>query len=876
MTDWYNMIWSEVVKELDSDGHKGLSDERVEEKRKDFGENKILLPKSKGLLGLIFNQIRQLWLFLLLLDLILFSIIGKYQVVFFLVIIILLSIIILVYGRYRDDKNLKVLVKYNVQPTNVIRNNKIITVMAQELVVGDIVVFNKGSVIPADMRIIESDELKIKETTVTGINSIEEKYETKIEERDINLSDIKNMTFKSSVVVEGSGTGIVTEVGMKTEIGKMVENLLVDEKDNTTFEKGIHEIMNALGQIALIGMIVSIVINVITKSALRQAISETALVIFSCIPATTVAIMYLITILVRKGLKKRDIDIKNLHVIQKLAAASIILTDKEQGLTEHKATIKKIYDTEEVRDTYIIDSITEGMDPASINENEVYEDNLRRILEVGLLCNDSKFEAGEENIGGDLIEVALIKFGLENSINKNSFERKYRRIFEIPYDTEKRIKTTVNKIEKKYRANVKGAVDVILSKCTHIMKNGIEREITEEDKRSITNADIEMSNEGLNVVGFAYRNFTYEPSPDENVESYLVFTGLVGFESPMKDEAIKALELSRSSAVKPVIVTEDSKLTAVAIGKRLGIVLNETDAISGIELQYMSDEELERNVERIGIYSRINSEHRRRIVAAFKKLGYNVVSSGSRLMDLPTLKISDVFISVGEKCNSIVKKISDVFFKENDLRKLLLLIENSRRIVNNLKKIVLYYYLSAVSEFVLILLAVLFRGVSPLNVDELIFINAINISISIMALFTEYKYGSFKRYDNSVIDKSLIKKNGISCVFYGTVIGVISFTAFWYFLNSNMMIAHSITFMVISIGQIIALYRDGWKKNFLFNIICFLNIVLQVSMVYTPAGKALFGLNLNNLSDYGTIMIFIIIEVIIFYFKSFLSSENNN
>lgn len=871
MQYWYNITWSEVVKKLDSNEIRGLDLKQVEESREKNGRNIMLVPKGKGLIRLIISEMKNLWFLLLIMDFIIFSYIKEFKASIILLTFIIISIFITVYDKYKEEKNCKTIERFNVVTTTVIRNGEIKTVEAKEIVVGDIVVFDKGSVIPADLRIVESENLRINEFSVTGSTLIVEKYQTKIEDRDISLTEMKNIAFKSSVVVEGEGTGIVIEIGMNSEIGKIIEGLFKYNVDSSTFEQGVYEIVNSWSKIVLAGSVLCLIINKINNVKILSAITEMAYIVLCSIPEAIIVVFFIISLIIKRNFKKDFINIKNMTVIQRLSSINVLCTDKEQAFTVDKIIIKRVYDNIHVKAPYVDINMEEEE-----KENEDNADNFNRILQIGLLCSDIKINHETGKLIGDLVEYSIMEYAMKNDIRKPSLDRKNIRIFQIPYEPERRIKTTVNKIGKKYRANVKGAVDVILNKCTHIMKNGIEREITDEDIREIRNADIEMSNDCLNVMGFAYRNFNYGPSPDENIESNLVFAGLVGFENNIKESAYEALEICKNTLVKPIIITEDSKLTALAVGKKLGVISNEEGVISGIEMDYMKADELERTIHKVTIYSRITSEHKRKIVECFKKSRFKVAVSGSKLLDLSILKISDIFFSIGERCSSTIKKLSDIYLLENDFFKLLKLVEKSRMIIASLKRIIIYYIAFSISEFVLIMLTVIFRNFTPLDMNQILWLNIGNIIISTLAILSDSKYNQDKKYDNSVIDKSFFKKNKGSIMSYGIIMGIGAYLAFIMQID-NKILARTSCFTVIALSQILLLYREGFFKNIYFNMLTLVNILIQGVIIFTPIGK-LF-LNLESLSGYmiKTILVIIVIEMFLFAFigASIYSKDDN-
>lgn len=821
MIQWYGNPWSEAVKSLKSNIYSGLDEEQIKPYREQYGENVILIPKTKSLISLILNQIKELWIILLFICSAIFLYFQEFAAAGMGLTIIIVSTLCFALNEYNEEKNIKELQRFNKGFARVVRDGRTQKIPSTELVVGDIVIVGKGEGVPADLRIIESDELRVNESSITGENFISEKYETKIEDKELTLSDMKNILFKASVVVGGSGTGIVIATGMNTQISNIIK-LFFGEKEKTEyFNRRINKIINYVSVLILACMMLNISIgSTIFKEKITYIIKDSAIFVLSSIPQGMVLVITIVSAILFKKMKKNSIIIKNISTVEKFSSVNVICTDKIGAFSKDKMKAVKVY-----TDGNIIDAYGHFFDN---NEEGAKNGNLYRILSIGVLCNDTKTNVGKVvSPKNDLIELALISFGLENGMDKKRLEREHRRVLQIPFDTERRIMTAINVIDENYRANIKGTVDSLLSRCTHIMKNGVETEITEEDINAIKKADIGMSIESLSVIGFAYRNFNYEPSRKENIESNLVFVGLVGFENVLREEAIDSIKKSKALGIKPIIITEDSKLTAFAFGKKMGVISKLQEILSGVEIDNMSDEEFERVGEKIGIFSRISPRNKVKAIKALKGYGYTTAITGSKLVDLPSLRISDIGITTSS--TNIVKKLSDILLNNINFMDLLNVLEESRKIVSVLKKVISYIISCSITMMTFATLIYSWNYKVPLMAVEAFWFNSIIMILSSLALIYQYKDEVLYGVD-SVIDKNIIKERLFFISSRGILMGAGAFIAFVLSHNKGAGFAQVTAFTVLNLNAVFFNYSFSNKvlfKNKASNLIILFNLIIQ-------------------------------------------------
>lgn len=822
MTEWYSSSWNDVVRRLNSNIYSGLNDNKIEELRKSQGENIIQIPKSKNFMAVFFIQFIKLWVILLLVALGIFFYIGEKEISIFLCTILFLNILFIASNEYKEEKSLMELQKLESSDTTVIRNSKEMKIPSKDLVLGDIVILNKGDIIPADLRIVESNSLKVKEGAVTGEGYTIEKYHTKIDDVEIPLSEMKNILFKSSVIIEGNATAVVIATGMNTQIANIISMLFEEKTEKHMLKNKLQKLMNSLS----IGVIVTVAaittLNFATKEKLDYILYNAASIIIAIIPENVFLILAIISYILLKYFKEKGVHFKNLSVIQNLSQISLICDDKIGVFSESIMNLEKIYVNENIVEYNYIDLHEEN------DNNSIIE----RLMEIGVLCNDTKISNGEFFNGkNDLIEIGIVKSAFNIGISKERLEKGKEKIFQIPFDRERRIMTTINRVEENYRANVKGAVDVLISKCTHIMKNGIEKEITEEDIRVIRNTDINMSQEGLSVIGFAYRNFNYEPSLKENIESNLVFVGVMGFNNPPMPSINNIIKVCKSMYIKPIIVTEDNKITAEAFGKDIGIINAKKGILSGVEIDNMPEEDFEKIIEKVNIFSRITSKNKVKIAKHYKDHGHTILMSGGRVTDLPYLRISNVGIAIGN--SNIVKKLSDIILVERGFKNIINTIQLSRKFTNSMKKVIMYIFICSLSQFIYMALTTAAGykySLSPLNI---LWTNSITIILASISIILDYENECID-YKPDIIDEYLLKDNISKIIFRGFFVASIAFISLYFNKKIAVDLSGVIACFILNISLIIYSFNfsQGYVfKNKISNIILLLNIAAQIGPI---------------------------------------------
>lgn len=661
MWKWVNSTWVTVLESLQVDKAKGIRVEEVSKRKEEFGENIITLKSKNSIKKIIFKILKKPFIIILLI----ITGLAIYNLDLYGIVPLLLLIFSFRILRKMDENEYKIyesLQHLNSSTCRVIRNGVFQVIDVKEVVVGDIVYIEEGDVIPADLRIIEDENLKVDENIITGEDTIVEKNKTFILDRNIGITEMKNILFKGTKVVRGEGSGVVVQVGDRTELGRILNYLGTSKGESE--ENIVINIIKWINKWSTIIILISIVIGafvIVIRKDISQGIKAIYESVIFIYPAYVGIVFIMAKRIFNRSLKQNNSSIDDINVIKKLNKIDRILLDKVGTLTEEVEILKNIYtDGEEI----------------NLRDREGFKKhNSNRILNIAYFAN------GKDNLAGVSIDEYIESLNLDEGILNSG-----RFLFKIPYDNERRITTYVNAIEEFYRAHTKGTVDGVLEKCTHIMKNGIEIEMTQDEIRSIKEKDIEYSSKGYDVVALAYRNFSYEPSAKENIESHLVFVGLMAFFNPVRENARDFIYHCYENCMVPIIFTQENKLSALALADNIGLKARLQNAITGVEIDYTLREEFERNLNKFYIFSRTDYYQRLNVASFLENDGYKLLVTGEKIKDIPLMTTAHVGVGIGENISPLVKRLSDVYIEKDYLNGILHVIEYSKGLIKGFDK----------------------------------------------------------------------------------------------------------------------------------------------------------------------------------------------
>lgn len=685
MEKYCNNSWNQIVELLNSNVQNGISENDCEPLRAKYGTNKIDLPSGNKFYKHIINAFKEKAVIIYLIISIMLVIFKSYLFGGIVTLILILNLIFVIRHTIKRDEEIGTLERLNSAETTVIRDGIQKNIKSEDLVMGDIVKFNRDSVIPADIRIISAKDIKVDEKNITGEAFYKEKFESKIIGSIYSLTDMKNILFKGSVIKSGNGVGIVIATGNTTQLGRMLTMLTYASNRKHNFGAMIFKILQRYLLRYFLAIIIVGSYFVISGQDIQKNYISTALFLLGCFPITIIA--KLVFKKVTESFLNENIEIINFSVFNLIKDVNILFLDKVGAISKKEMIVKKLF----INDNIILN-----------NEPYVKETTFDRIVEISLICNSAIYNVGNDGSKGELDELAFLDYAAKKNIFKGAVDSRNSKILEIPMDSDKRFITVVSKFDRRYRANTRGNLDSVLEHCTHIMIEGVERELTEEYRNKVKEIDMNLSIEGLITQGFSYRNFTYEPSKSENIESNMVFVGIIGLENPLEENIEESINRIKDKAIVPILFTEESKLSAITNAKKVNIIRNDNQVVAGIELDSLNHQELKDLLCRVRVFCRVNPEIKSRIVSLFIKDGHKVATTGENLGDLPALNLSNVGIGKG-KASTIVKKVSDVYIQQNYIDGFFKIRDYSKEFYNNIDRGFKIYFMTILSELLVLL-----------------------------------------------------------------------------------------------------------------------------------------------------------------------------
>ena len=779
--NWFNKEVKDVETELKTDLENGLNSKQVEENKSKYGENELQEKKKEPLIKKFIAQFKDFSIIVLIIAAIVSGVVGVAQGEGFtdtiiILIVVLLNAVIGVAQESKAEKSLEALRKLSEHAAKVVRDGKEQVIPARELVPGDLVIIETGDYVSADLRIMEAVNLKSQESSLTGESVPVEKSIEAIKGEEIGIGDRVNMLFSSSLITYGRGKAIVVETGMNTEVGKIAGMLNNTEKQETPLQRRLNSLGKTLGIAALAICAFIFVLGLLQgKDVISMFMTAVSLAV-AVIPEGLVAVSTIVLAIGVQKMVKKNAIVKKLPAVETLGSSTVICSDKTGTLTQNKMTVEKVF----------CNDVTVDVDKVETTED------FNKLVYNCMLCNDSRMlETGE--LAGDPTETALIDMAF-NLEYQEAIVRENLRVEEVPFDSERKLMTTVNENNGRYRVYTKGGVDELLARCNSYLFKGEIRTNLEDYSRWIRENNENMAKDALRVLAFAYKDIDHMPSKEEmeTIESGLTFIGMVGMIDPPREEAKKAVEKCKHAGIKTVMITGDHKITAVAIAKKLGILENEDEALTGLELDKISDEELTKNIRKYSVYARVSPEHKVRIVKAWQANGEIVAMTGDGVNDSPALKTADIGCAMGKVGTEVAKEAADVILTDDNFATIVSAVEEGRRIYDNILKVIQFLISCNVGEVIVLLLATLFApliaktfGISDVTMIQLLlpihilWINLVTDTFPALAL-------AFDPANRDIMDRKPIKKDeGIftkgrtfRIIYQGAMIGILTLSAF--------------------------------------------------------------------------------------------------
>lgn len=832
-TKWFNKNVEDVEKKLKTNLEKGLNDEEVKTRQEKYGLNELKTKKKKSLIQKFLEQFKDFSIIVLIIAAIVSGAVGIAEGngitdTIIILIVVIVNAIIGVTQEAKAEKSLEALQKLTDHASKVIRNGNVQVIPAKELVPGDIVLLDTGDYIPADLRIIEAINLKSQESSLTGESVPVEKNTKVIEDEETGIGDRLNMLFSSSLITYGRGKGIVVETGMTTEVGKIAGMLDSTEEQVTPLQEKLNKLGKTLGIAALVICVFIFVIGLIQgKEPIHMFMTAVSLAV-AAIPEGLVAVSTIVLAIGVQKMVKKNAIVKRLPAVETLGSATVICSDKTGTLTQNKMTVEKIFIN---KNTFNLSDIKD------IN------DDINKLVYSNMLCNDTKI-GNEGELTGDPTETALVDMAFKLDFDPSIYDR-MPRVEEIPFDSDRKLMTTVNEINGKYIVYTKGGVDELLKRCNSYLENGEVKEDIEEYAKTIRQHNENMAKEALRVLSCAYKEIDHKPSKEEmkEIENNLTFIGMVGMIDPPREEAKKAVEKCKTAGIKTVMITGDHKITATAIAKKLGILEKEEEAITGLDLEKMTDEELAKNVRKYSVYARVSPEHKVRIVKAWQKNGEIVAMTGDGVNDSPALKTANIGCAMGIVGTDVAKEAADVILTDDNFATIVSAVEEGRRIYDNILKVIQFLLSSNVGEIVVLFLATLFTplfakwfGITNITKLEILlpvhilWINLVTDSLPALALAFDPANSDIMQRKPEKPGKGIFTK-GMSwrVIYQGAMIGLLTLIAFMIGLGtttepingltldeSKIEVGQTMAFVTLALSELVHVFnvRDNKKSIF--------------------------------------------------------------
>ena len=863
---WYTQNIQDVVSRLKSNVGTGLNDTQVTLLQKQYGKNKLNDAKKESLFVRFIKQFNDFMVIILIISAIISAVTsyleGSHDYIdsFIIVAIVVFNAIMGLIQETKAEKSIEALKAMFAPNTKVKRKGKVLSIPSEDVVPGDILKLESGDLVPADCRIISSYNLLIDESALTGETVPVIKDGNKILPKDVSLGDTVNMAFASTTIVGGRGEAIVTDIGMQTKVGK-IANIIIDTQDSMTpLQKKLDSVGKYLGIGAIIICIIIFIIGTLKKIPLLEMFTTSVGLAVASIPEGLPAI---VTILLSIGVTKmsrKNAIIRKLPAVETLGSSTVICSDKTGTLTQNKMKVTSI----------------------PINEN--------KTIKYACMCTDCNIS--NKSISGNPSEVAIVEYAINSGLNRSLLYNEYPRISEIPFDSKRKLMTTIHKNGNKYLIITKGAPDVLISKCTNYIDNNSESILSSSKKSELLGINDKMASGALRVLGVAIRYTTsLSQINDKNIENNLTFVGLIGMMDPPRDGVVESIRACKTAGVKIVMITGDHITTAKAIASKLGILTPGNLAITGKELDEMPEGTLQKNILKYSVFARVSPEHKVKIVNAFKRSGAIVAMTGDVVNDAPALKNADIGIAMGKSGTDVAKNSADMILTDDNFVTITEAVKEGRHIYDNIRKAVHFLISTNIGELLTIFIALILGFDSPLLAIHLLWINLVTDSFPAIALGME-------KAENDIMNvppinpKKGIFANGLWKKIFteGLLIGILVLVVYYIGLkNYNIDVARTMAFASLGLIELVhsinvkrnrSILKSGIKINIYLVGAIILGAILQIGVISIPSIASMFNSVVLTTEQWKLVFIFSLLPLPIVeiskLFKDFLVSKQKS
>ena len=759
MSLFYNEKAEEVALRLGTDLEKGLSSAEVSGRLEKYGPNRLEGAKEKSLISMIFDQLKDFLVIILIIAAVISILLGETLDGVIILAIVILNTFLGVYQENKASNALKALKEMASPHAKVMRDGSVVEVASSDIVVGDIVIMDAGDYVPADVRLIESNNMKIDEAALTGESVPVEKNANAVLAEDASLGDRVNCGYMGTLITYGRGRGLVTQTGMETQMGNIAGMLNESPEEATPLQQKLDSLGKLLGMICLGVCVVIFALGLLRGMEFFDIFMTAVALAVAAIPEGLTVVVTVVLAMGMQRMVKVHAIIKKLSAVETLGSTTVICSDKTGTLTQNKMTIEKLF-----YDSSLYDVSGSGYSPngeitgaGGTKSNE----ELRHLIEGSLLCSDATYDPEKESIIGDPTEGAMVVLAYKVGMEKAAWEAKYPRLQEIPFDSDRKLMSTFHKMEEGTIMYTKGAPDELLMRCTQIETASGVQSLTDEKRKEVLLNNSNFGKNALRVIGVAYKPVE-EIHADFEEENNLIFCGLMGMIDPPREEARAAIDVCKEAGIHVKMITGDHKITASAIGEKLGI-LSESGALEGREISEMTDAQLQEAVKTINVFARVSPEHKVRLVDAVRSNGDIAAMTGDGVNDAPSLKHANIGIAMGITGTAVSKEAADMILTDDNFASIVSAVSEGRTIYANIRKVVGFLLSCNIGEILVILFAMIFNMPVPLAATQLLAINLITDAFPAFALGMEKaEKGVMNRPPRDPAEPIVNKSMGIS------------------------------------------------------------------------------------------------------------------
>ncbi len=879
--DWYKQAPDEAIKQLNS-SKMGLKDSEAKNRLGKYGPNIIEQKHEISRIKIFLNQFKNFLVIILIIAAAISGFLGEVLDATVIILIVVANSFFGYFQEFKAERAIEALKKLTTPTTHVLRDGKIREIPAEQVVPGDILILEEGAVVPADSRIIEQFSLRVNEASLTGESTPVSKRIEVVQKANV-IAEMKNMLWMGTTITGGKCKALVVSTGMKTEMGKIAEEIQV-ETEETPLQKKLGYLGKQLGiMILIIAALISIAGVLILKSGILEMFETGVALAVAAIPEGLPAVATLTLALGIRTMSSKNAIVRRLPAVETLGSTTVICSDKTGTLTKNEMAITKLY---------LPDKIIEPNGLKTHNSTSFLTDSSKRpalekdsglLLKIGALCNNAEIDNGQAI--GDPTEVAILKISESYLGKKKNLESKEPLVTEIPFSSERKMMTIVRSAGFKNIAYTKGAVEIILERCSKIEKCGKTVNLTTLDKKTILQRNRELTSQALRVLAFAYRDVSKVKLDEKSIEKDLVFVGMMGMIDPPRDEVKDAIKLCNKAGIRVVMITGDHANTAGAIAKEIGIT---GDVITGEELDKMSEDKLVKVAGTISVYARVSPHHKSKILGALKEQGHIVAMTGDGVNDATALKKSDIGVSMGITGTDVAKEASDMVLKDDNFSSIVVAVKEGRVIYDNIKKFVQLLLSANLAEVLIVALSVFigfqFGGefVIPLTAIQILWINLVTDGLPALALGIDPGAKNIMdRKPRDPKEKILNKNMFLYIMVVGVMITVMALYAFSIVLPHGVDKARTIIFTNLVMFELLLAYaiRRNYGVSMFTNKYLFLaiisSIILQLAVVYIPFLQPAFQTVALGLTDWVYVLAGpIVLFLILYAYATFSSKES--